>query len=207
MVQTKRRRTTDGRRIRRGQLLPRQPGNASSHGLAHGGSPRDREVHGAIGLGSDHHGFALKQHLLSFLRARGETVRDFGSFSDEPVDYPPIAAAVAAATQRGSIERGVLVCRTGLGMAIAANKVPGIFAAPVSCLYTARKARESNNAQIIALGADLITPPLACAIVAAWLAADFLGGESARKVSMIRDLEMRCSRSAVGLMPVGVPSC
>jgi ribose 5-phosphate isomerase B len=165
----------------------------------------DCKGHGAIGLGSDHHGFALKQHLLSFLRARGEMVRDFGTFSDEPVDYPQIAAAVAVAAQRGSVERGVLVCRTGLGMAIAANKVPGVFATPVSGIYTARRARESNNAQIIALGADLITPPLACAVVATWLAADFLGGESARKVAMIRDLEMRYSRSAVGRMPVGVP--
>jgi ribose 5-phosphate isomerase B len=206
-VQGKRRTSRDGHRMRLGQLLPRQPGSTFSQGLADGGSRRGREGRGAIGLGSDHHGFALKQHLLAFLRARGEQVRDFGTFSDEPVDYPQIAAAVAAATQRGLVERGVLVCRTGLGMAIAANKVPGVFAAPVSGLYTARKARESNNAQIIALGADLITPPLACAIVAAWLAAHFLGGESARKVSMIRDLEMRYSRSAVGLMPVGAPPC
>jgi ribose 5-phosphate isomerase B len=162
---------------------------------------------GVVGLGSDHHGFALKQHLLSFLRARGEVVRDFGTFSDAPVDYPEIAAAVAVAVQRGLVERGVLVCRTGIGMAIAANKVPGVFATPVVSIYTARKARESNSAQVITLGADLVTPPLACAIVASWLAADFLGGESARKVAMIRDLEMRYSRSAAGQMPVGVPSC
>ncbi len=142
-----------------------------------------------IGIGSDHNGFVLKQRLAAHLVARGEDVWDFGGFSLEQVDYPDVAAAVAGAVQAGTIDRAVLVCGTGLGMAIAANKVRGIRAAPVADTYTARRARESNDAQIITLGADLVGPGLACAIVEAWLGAEFRGGESARKLAKVRDLE------------------
>lgn len=145
-----------------------------------------------IGLGSDHHGLALKERLRQFLLERGERVRDFGPSSTEPVDYPDIAAAVAEAVPSGLISRGVLVCRTGLGMAIAACKVPGVFAVPVTDVHTARCARQSNDAQIITLGADIVGGNLACAIVAAWLAAEFRGGDSARKLGKIRALEERC---------------
>jgi len=159
-----------------------------------------------IGIGSDHHGFALKQRLCSYLAERGRQVRDFGAFSDEPVDYPDVAAAVARAAQSGVIEQGILICGTGLGMAIAANKVPGIFAAPVTDTYTARLARESNNAQIITLGANVVGPGLACAMVEAWLTAEFRGGESARKLDKIRALEERYSREvAPGLLRGGHP--
>jgi ribose 5-phosphate isomerase B len=144
-----------------------------------------------IGLGSDHNGLALKQRLAAHLAARGYEVQDFGTFSEEPVDYPDLAAAVAGAVRAGRVERAVLVCGTGLGMAIAANKVPGIFAAPVTDVYTARRARESNDAQIITLGADIVGHGLACAIVDAWLAAAFAGGASARKVAKVRALERR----------------
>jgi len=151
-----------------------------------------------IGLGGDHNGFHLKQRLRSFLEDRGYRVADFGAFSDQPVDYPEIAAAVAEAVAAGGIERGVLVCGTGLGMAIAANKVPGVFAATVNDSYSARLARESNDAQIIALGAHLVSPELACVIVETWLSAEFRGGRSARKLAKIRALEQRYSR---GPMP------
>ncbi len=144
-----------------------------------------------IGLGSDHHGFALKERLHRFLIERGEEVRDFGAFSEEPVDYPDIAAAVAEAAESGLIVHGVLVCRTGLGMAITACKVPGVSAVPVTNVYAARLARESNDAQIITLGAEIVGEDLACAIVTAWLAAEFRGGESARKLAKIRALEER----------------
>jgi len=160
-----------------------------------------------IGLGSDHHGFSLKQKLLSFLVARGEQVHDFGTFSDAPVDYPDIAAPLAEALRDGLVERGILICGTGLGMAIAANKIPGIYAAPVTDVYTARKARESNNAQIITLGAQLVDVALAFAIVKAWLKADFRGGESARKVAKIRSLEARYSGSAVTAAAMGGRPC
>jgi ribose 5-phosphate isomerase B len=146
-----------------------------------------------IGIGSDHNGFALKQRLAEHLAARGCEVRDFGTSSEEPVDYPDIAAAVAGAVRAGRIERAVLVCGTGLGMAIAANKVPGVFAAPVTDVYSARRARESNDVHIITLGADVVGPGLACAIVDAWLAAAYAGGASARKVAKVRALERRAA--------------
>jgi ribose 5-phosphate isomerase B len=160
-----------------------------------------------IGLGSDHNGLLLKQELLSFLEERGEEVRDFGTSSDAPVDYPDIAAPLAEAIRDGLVERGILICGTGLGMAIAANKVPGIYAAPVTDVYTARKARESNNAQIITLGARLLDGPLACAIVEAWLQAEFQGARSSRKIAKIRCLEERYSGSTVTAAAMGGRPC
>jgi ribose 5-phosphate isomerase B len=142
-----------------------------------------------ICIGSDHLGFHLKEELNSFLTRQGHNVRDFGTTSEEPVDYPDVAASVAEALRAGVAERGILICGTGLGMAIAANKVPGIFAAPVTNVYAARLSRQSNNAHIITLGADAVGFGLACSIVEAWLAVEFCGGESARKVAKISALE------------------
>lgn len=150
-----------------------------------------------IGIGSDHLGFLLKEHVAGYLRQCGHDVRDFGAYSQEPVDYPDTACAVAEAVAAGTIERGILVCGTGLGMAIAANKVPGIFAAPVSDLCTARMARESNGAQIITLGARIVSAGHACALVQTWLLAQFRGGASSRKVARIRAIEERY-RSGAG---------
>lgn len=147
-----------------------------------------------IGIGSDHNGFGLKQRIAAHLAERGEDIQDFGTFSDEPVDYPEIATALAEAIVAGSISRGILVCGSGLGMAIAANKVPGVYAATVADPYTARLSRERNNAQIITLGANVIGPGQAFAIVDAWLQAEFVGGNSARKIAKIRALEKRYSR-------------
>ena len=144
-----------------------------------------------IGLGSDNLGFHLKEQLRSHLDDGGDTVLDYGAFSEEPVDYPDIAVTVAEAVLAGIVDRGILVCGTGLGMAIAANKVPGIFAAPVTDIYTARLARERNAVQIITLGANILGCGLATAIVDAWLSAEFQGGQSARKVARIREIEGR----------------
>jgi len=149
-----------------------------------------------IGIGSDHNGFHLKWRLCNHLAERGDEVRDFGCFSPEPVDYPDIAAAVAEAIRDGVIERGILVCGSGLGMAIAANKVPGVYAVPVADTRTAHLAGERNNAQIIALGAMVVQPEMACAVVDAWLEARFRGGDSARKIEKIRALEERHARTA-----------
>jgi ribose 5-phosphate isomerase B len=149
-----------------------------------------------IGIGSDHNGFELKQRVRAHLAERGERVHDFGCFSRQPVDYPDIAAAVADAVRSGLIARAILVCGSGLGMAIAANKVPGIYAVPVTDAHTARLARERNNAQIITLGATVVRPALACTIVDAWLDARFRGGDSARKIEKIHALEQRHAPSA-----------
>ncbi|HET6456242.1 MAG TPA: ribose 5-phosphate isomerase B [Armatimonadota bacterium] len=144
-----------------------------------------------IGLGSDDLGFRLKEQLRSHLADRKDVVLDYGAFSEEPVDYPDIAVTVAEAVLAGIVDRGILVCGTGLGMAIAANKVPGIFAAPVTDIYTARLACERNAVQIITLGANILGCGVATAIVDAWLSAEFQGGQSARKVARIREIEGR----------------
>jgi ribose 5-phosphate isomerase B len=149
-----------------------------------------------IGIGSDHNGFELKSRLRAHLTARGEQVRDFGCFSHEPVDYPDIAAAVAEAVRSCLIERAILVCGTGLGMAIAANKVPGVYAASVTDAGLARLARERNNAHIITLGATVVEPQYACVIVDAWLDAQFRGGDSGRKVEKVHALEEKHASAA-----------
>jgi ribose 5-phosphate isomerase B len=144
-----------------------------------------------IGLGSDHNGFELKERLHAHLVARGERVWDFGCTSPEPIDYPDIAAPVAEAVRDGLVTRAILVCGTGLGMAIAANKVSGVRAAPVTDTRVARLAGERNDAQIITLGATVVSADVACETVDAWLEAEFRGGDSARKVAKIRALERR----------------
>jgi len=150
-----------------------------------------------IGLGSDHNGFLLKERIRDFLEVSGYAVRDFGAFSGETVDYPRIAAEVAEAVAVGVVARAVLVCGTGLGMSIAANKVPGVYAATASDTYTARLARESNDANVLALGARVVAADLALDLVEAWLTAEFRGGSSARKLNQIKALERRYARSSL----------
>jgi ribose 5-phosphate isomerase B len=112
-------------------------------------------------------------------------VRDFGCFTTEQVDYPDIGYEVAHAVARGEHDRGILICGTGIGMAIVANKVPGVRAAQVHDPYSAERARKSNDAQIMTMGARIIGPELARSLVRIWLAAEFAGGASARKVAKI----------------------
>lgn len=145
----------------------------------------------SIAIGSDHRGFDYKTRLQEFLRGAGHTVVDFGACSAEPVDYPAVAVAVAEAVRWGRARRGILLCATGIGMAIAANKVPSILATPVWSVETARRAWASNRAAVIALGAELLPFELCCDAVAAWLAAEFKGGDSGRKVAAVLELERR----------------
>ena len=142
-----------------------------------------------LAIGSDHRGFALKERLRGWLRSRGLVVCDLGTFSAEPVDYPDIAIPVAEVVRDRLVDSAVLICGTGLGMAVAANKVPGIFAAPVTSVRLAEAARTSSNAQIICLGADIVPFDLATQIIDAWLNAEFQGGDSARKLDKIRAAE------------------
>jgi ribose 5-phosphate isomerase B len=138
-----------------------------------------------VAIGSDEAGFRLKALLIGVLQEEGLEVVDFGCHSEDPVDYPDVAFQVAEAVARGEHERGILICGTGIGMSIAANKVRGVRAAQAHDPYSAERARKSNDAQILALGARVIGPELAKSIVRTWLLAEFAGGPSARKVDKI----------------------
>ena len=144
-----------------------------------------------VAIGSDEAGFELKARLCEVIRAEGFEVLDYGCHSLEPVDYPDVAFEVAHAVARGEHERGILVCGTGIGMAIAANKVPGVRAAQAHDPYSAERARKSNDAQILTLGARVIGPDLAATLVRIWLHSEFAGGGSARKVAKITAAEER----------------
>jgi ribose 5-phosphate isomerase B len=141
----------------------------------------------AVAIGSDEAGFRLKAILIDLLRGEeGLEVADFGCHSEDPVDYPDVAFDLARAVARGEHDRGILICGTGIGMSIAANKVPGVRAAQAHDAYSAERARKSNDAQILALGARVIGPELAKSIVRTWLRAEFAGGRSIQKVDKIK---------------------
>lgn len=142
-----------------------------------------------VAIGCDEAGFALKQTLVKYLEEQGIQVKDFGCHSLDPVDYPDVALEVANAVSSSPKERGILVCGTGIGMAIAANKVAGVYAAQAHDTFSAERARKSNNAQIITMGARVIGPELAKQIVQHWLDSEFAGGGSARKVEKICRIE------------------
>ena len=144
-----------------------------------------------IALGADHARFQVKEALKAWLIEQGYEVVDYGTHSPESVDYPDYAAEVAEAVADQKVERGVLVCGTGIGMAITANKVAGVRAALCSDLYTARASREHNDANVLALGGRLMGPEMALDILRMWLATDFAGGRHRRRVDKIADLERR----------------
>jgi len=144
-----------------------------------------------LAIGSDEAAWELKDVIRAHLQARGYDVEDFGTFNAQPVLYPDVAFAVAEAILAGRFERGILLCGTGIGMAISANKVPGIRAAQCHDTYSAERAQKSNDAQIITLGARVVGGELAKAIVDAWLASHFEGGQSNAKVERIAEYEGR----------------
>jgi ribose 5-phosphate isomerase B len=141
-----------------------------------------------IAAGSDHAGFALKSDLVAHLRALGHDVVDCGTHSTDRVDYPDFGAAVGRAVAAGDAELGLLVCGSGIGIAIAANKIPGVRAATVHDVTSAHLAREHNDANIIAMGERLIGPEVAREALDAFLAAEFEGGRHAGRVAKIDDL-------------------
>jgi ribose 5-phosphate isomerase B len=144
-----------------------------------------------IALGADHAGWELKEEIKAWLLDRNVELLDFGTYSPHPVDYPDYAAQVAEAVGAGKAERGVLVCGTGIGMAMAANKVPGVRAAFCPDLFTARMSREHNDANVLALGGRLTGRELALEIVEMWLRAEFQGGRHARRVGKLSEIEQR----------------
>jgi ribose 5-phosphate isomerase B len=144
---------------------------------------------GPIAIGADDAGAPLKERLADYLQRRGFEVRDFGN--GDGLDYPDVAAEVAQAVARGEHDRALLVCGTGLGMAIAANKVPGVRAATAHDPYSAERARKSNNAQVLTMGARVIAPEAAEKVLDHWLTAEFEPGPSSPKVAKLEALDER----------------
>jgi ribose 5-phosphate isomerase B len=147
-----------------------------------------------IVIGSDHFALDLKAIIKAHIEAQGHRCDDFGTHTRDPVDYPDIALKVAEDIADGEHERGILICGTGIGMAIVANKVPGVRAAQVDNVYQAERARKSNNAQIMTLGSQVVGPELAKLLVDAWLRSEFSGGRSAPKVAKIEAIDERFRR-------------
>jgi ribose 5-phosphate isomerase B len=138
-----------------------------------------------IALGADHRGFALKEELKRWLTARGHEIVDFGPASSDRVDYPDYAFKVADAVARRRADRGTLICSTGIGMSIAANKVAGVRAALADSVRLARLSREHNDANVLCLGADFVSAAEARRIVGVWLKTEFAGGRHARRLEKI----------------------
>ncbi len=142
-----------------------------------------------IAIGSDHGGYQLKEEIKQYLDKKGIGVKDFGTYSTESCDYPDIAKAVGKAVAGEEYDKGILVCGTGIGISIAANKIPGVRAALCHDVFSAKASREHNNANILALGERVIGRGLALEIVQAWLEAEFAGGRHERRVNKIMEIE------------------
>ena len=143
-------------------------------------------------IASDHNGYTLKEGLKAHIEKLGHEPVDLGCDSpDVPVDYPDVAIGLAERIARGDYERGILICGTGIGMSIVANKVPGVYAACCHDPYSAERARKSNDAQVLTMGAQIVALPLACVIVDHWLASEFSGGRSTPKVEKVKAVDER----------------
>lgn len=140
-----------------------------------------------IAIGSDHGGFEYKASIIKALQDKGYDVVDMGTYSPESCDYPIIAKKVARAIAKGDFEKGILVCGTGIGMSMAANKVKGIRAAVCGDTFSARATRAHNNANILCLGQRVVGEGLALDIVDIWLTTKFEGGRHERRVNMIEE--------------------
>lgn len=146
-----------------------------------------------IVIASDHLGLPLKNVVRDHLLSKGYQVHDMGVNEDTPVDYPDVGAPLARAVARGEYTRGILICGTGAGMAIVANKIPGVRAVCVHDAYTAERARASNDAQIMTMGSLVIGPAQAKKLVDIWLESEFQGGTSTPKVEKIKQLDREAS--------------
>ncbi len=145
-----------------------------------------------VALGADHGGFELKEIVKKHLLGKGFEIMDCGTDSAEAVDYPEYGFKVGEAVVRDKVDFGIVVCGTGIGISIAANKVCGIRAALCTDSYMAKMAREHNNANVLALGARVIGPGLALDIVDTFLAASFSGSRHCRRVDLISEFEKKC---------------
>lgn len=142
-----------------------------------------------IGIGSDHGGYELKKIIKEYLDEKDIEVIDYGTDSSESVDYPDFGKLVAQGVVSKEVDRGIVICGTGIGISIAANKVKGIRAALCNDSYSARMSMEHNNANVLALGARVLGEGLALDIVATWINSQFEGGRHQRRVNKISDIE------------------
>ncbi len=144
-----------------------------------------------IAMGSDHGGYNYKKELIAYLEEKGHTVKDFGCYSLDSVDYVDYAIPVAEAVAKGEFERGILVCGTGIGVSISANKVKGIRCALCSEPVSAKLTREHNNSNVLAMGERVIGIEMAKAIVDIWLNTEFSGGRHQKRVDKITAYEAK----------------
>jgi len=142
-----------------------------------------------IVIGADHGGFKLKEFIIKFLSSRGHTVKDVGAFSEEPCDYPLIGYDVSRLVASKAYHRGILICKTGIGMSIVANKVKGIRAALCDRPEIARSSREHNDSNVLVLAANIVKPEMAKKILEAWFGAGHVEGRHARRVRQIKKIE------------------
>ena len=142
-----------------------------------------------IAIGSDHCGYALKEHIKAYLTSKGLTCLDVGCESLESCDYPIYGKAVGEAVASGKCEKGIVICTTGIGISISANKVKGIRAALCADSFTAEMTRRHNDANVLALGAGIVGPNLADRIVDVFLSTEFEGGRHERRVNLMMDIE------------------
>ena len=142
-----------------------------------------------ISLGCDHGGYALKEHIKAYLESKGHEVTDCGTYSTDSCDYPIFGEAAARKVQSGECERGIVICTTGIGISIAANKVKGIRCCACSDCYSAEMSRVHNDANMLALGAGITGPNLAKRIVETFLNTEFEGGRHARRVGLLDAIE------------------
>ncbi len=142
-----------------------------------------------IAIGSDHRGYHLKEKLAALLRTKGHEILDEGTSATEAVDYPDFAALVARKVSNKTVDRGILICGTGIGMAITANKFPGVRAAPCTDEVTAEISRRHNDLNILCLSADMLSPRSVERMVELWIETEFEGGRHSRRVEKIHEIE------------------
>jgi ribose 5-phosphate isomerase B len=148
-------------------------------------------------IASDHGGLELKEAIKEFLGSRDIEARDLGAMNSDSVDYPDFAEKLALALSKGEADRGILICGTGIGMSIVANKFPGIRAALITDEFTARMSKEHNNANVIVMGGRVLTPDEACKMVDTWMKAVFEGGRHQRRLDKIAQIEQRIRDGAL----------
>ena len=144
-----------------------------------------------IAIGSDHRGYHLKEKLAGILRSKGHEVSDEGTSLTESVDYPDFAALVGQKVSNGEADRGILICGTGIGMAIAANKFPGVRAAPITDEVTAEISRRHNDLNVLCLSADMLSPRTVERMVEIWVETEFEAGRHQRRVEKISTIEAK----------------